>query len=401
MSARRIIRATKKRITVGLLIVLATLYASFVVFGRGFVLSKTDTLLKRVYTDDVLDVRNEVVAPPDTRLPVSHGHTLRNHSSEIQNASRVNTSAVNNQSKEIMQDKTETNQQEEDAEFLQRMADVQKARHDLIRKRCADTYNITEQVDFRRDRAKILSWKKLYEHAYANDDFKFIICRVLKVGSFSWRKVIRSLWEKGSPAFKRKQKMGDYAMREYDDETFLTELENYTKVLYVREPFARLLSGYRDKYVELRHFPYYKPIGSKIIQAYRKGATKSQINSGKPTFEEFVRWLVKDPDNREGDYHWRPLFDWYHPCEMQYDYIGKLETAGEDAKYIFKMLGIDKLETYPSTETHHKFSSTKDILKQYYSQISPELLPKIVYRYREEFVLYNYTVPETLSDIWS
>ncbi|XP_022111497.1 carbohydrate sulfotransferase 11-like [Acanthaster planci] len=394
MSARRIVRATKKRIILAFLILIAVLYTGFVVFGQGFVVSKTDTLLKKVFSKDAVSSGHEVVGPLDTRQPVLGSNTSSdNNASQSFNATLSDDRATIQGMPEM--------KQEDEAEFLQRMANVQNVRHDLIRRRCADTYNITEQVDFRRDREKILSWKKFYEHAYANDDFKFIICRVLKVGSFSWRKVIRSLYDKGSPAFKKKQKMGDYPIREYDNETFLVELENYTKILFVREPFARLLSAYRDKYVELRHFPYYKPIGSKIIQAFRQGATRRQINSGKPTFEEFVKWLVRDPDNREGDYHWRPLFDWYHPCEMHYDYIGKLETATEDARYIFKMLGIDKLETYPSTETHHKFSSTKDVLKQYYSQISPELVPKIVYRYREEFVLFNYSVPQTLSDIWS
>ena len=280
------------------------------------------------------------------------------------------------------------------------MEEVQKRRHDLIRQKCHDLYNLT-LLDFKKDRDKILSWKTLYEHAYANDDFKFVICRVLKVGSYSWRKVIRSLYDKGSPQFRKKQRMGDYSIMEYDDEKFLRDLQNYTKILFVREPFARLLSGYRDKYVELRHFPYYKSIGSKIIKILRKGATRAEIASGKPTFEEFIRWLVRNPDDRGGDYHWRPLFDWYHPCEIQYDYIGKLETTADDVKYIFKKIGIDKLESYPSTETHHTFSSAQDVLKKYYSNISPELLPKIVNRYREEFELFNYSVPQVLSDVWT
>ncbi|XP_033646657.1 carbohydrate sulfotransferase 11-like [Asterias rubens] len=285
-------------------------------------------------------------------------------------------------------------------EFSQRMEMVQKLRHDLIHQQCRDLYNLS-LLDFQKDREKILSWKTFYEHAYANDDFKFIICRVLKVGSFSWRQVIRSLYTKGSPSFKKSQPFGDYSIREYDNGRFLRDLQNYTKVLFVREPFARLLSGYRDKYVELRHFPYYKPIGSEMIKAFRKGATRAEIASGKPTFEEFLRWLVRNQEDRTGDYHWRPLFDWYHPCEIHYDYIGKLETATEDAKYIFKKIGIDKLETYPSTETHHTFSSSQDVMKKYYSQISPDLIPRLVSKHKEEFLLFNYTVPLTLSEVWT
>ncbi|XP_022096443.1 uncharacterized protein LOC110982384 [Acanthaster planci] len=290
-------------------------------------------------------------------------------------------------------------EEETEEEFLQRMEDVQQERHDRVRQKCQSKYNLT-LLDFQQDRQEILSWKKYYEHAYANNDHQFIICRVLKAASFSWRKVMISLYAKGSAAFRQSQKMGDYPMMNYEDETFISKLQNYKKILFVREPFARLLSAYRDKYVELRHFPYYQPIGMSIIQKYRKNPTQMEIRSGRPTFEEFTKWVINE-EVPGGDYHWRPLFNWYHPCQMWYDFIGKVETAAEDARYIFKMIGIDKLETFPSTETHHKFSSSPDVLEEFYSQLSPDLLPQLINRYKQEFELFDYPIPQKMSDIWT
>ncbi|XP_038053020.1 uncharacterized protein LOC119725614 [Patiria miniata] len=288
---------------------------------------------------------------------------------------------------------------ESEEEFMQRMETVQRERRDRIRQQCQTRYNLTP-LDYQRDRQKILLWKKYYEHAYANDDHQFIICRELKAASFSWRKVMISLYTKGSLQFRRSQKMGDFPIRDYDDETFMFKLQNYKKILFVREPFARFLSAYRDKYVELRHFPYYRPIGMSIIQKYRKNPTPAEIQSGRPTFEEFTRWVVAE-EVPEGDFHWRPLFNWAHPCHISYDFIGKVETATEDTKYIFKMVGIDKLETFPSTETHHKFSSSADVLEEFYSQLPPDLLPQLVNRYKEEFELFDYPIPQKISDIWT
>lgn len=50
-------------------------------------------------------------------------------------------------------------------------------------------------------------------------------------------------------------------------------LTNSMSFLVVREPFERLLSGYRNK-LESRRNKYYKILGDQIIKEFRKGGNK-------------------------------------------------------------------------------------------------------------------------------
>lgn len=59
------------------------------------------------------------------------------------------------------------------------------------------------------------------------------------------------------------------------------------------------------------------------------------------TWEEFVELVSRSPKDLM-DIHWRPYDSICDPCNIQYDYIAKLETIVEDSKYISDKFGIDR-----------------------------------------------------------
>ena len=100
---------------------------------------------------------------------------------------------------------------------------------------------------------------------------------------------------------------------------------------FVRHPFERLVSAFRDKFELSRKYGYvYSRYAGKILKQ------PAGINSRRPTFKEFVKYLLIERLEEYND-HWLPYWLHCHMCEMEYDVIGKLETWNEDVEFITGM----------------------------------------------------------------
>ena len=106
-------------------------------------------------------------------------------------------------------------------------------------------------------------------------------------------------------------------------------LHTYTKFMVVREPFARLLSCYLDKFtpiVEFGELVLFKHLAMAIVRVYRNrtspaaespdvgGAGSGEVEDlpdSHPTFEEFLRFVVA-PDQRRVRRYGSGLFVHFH-----------------------------------------------------------------------------------------
>ena len=100
-------------------------------------------------------------------------------------------------------------------------------------------------------------------------------------------------------------------------------LKNYYKAMFVREPFARLASAYRDKVNDVWFKRFVIP--NKTTEELKKEAAvpfstfiKSVLSSNASTFPG--RGYIEDQ-------HWRP-HERICPCEIDYDFIGHFENLG-------------------------------------------------------------------------
>ena len=96
----------------------------------------------------------------------------------------------------------------------------------------------------------------------------------------------------------------------YPKNTFDTDAQCSTKFFFVRHPFERLVSCYRDKF----------EFGSKSDYIF-KTFNPSQIKSSRPTFPEFVQYLIDTPIEQYND-HWLPYWMHCQVCTQNYDIIG-------------------------------------------------------------------------------
>ena len=114
-------------------------------------------------------------------------------------------------------------------------------------------------------------------------------------------------------------------------------LQNYTKVMVVRNPLVRVHSSYRDKLVRVRPpkcQPFQKRLGTKIVQELRTNVTESDLECAHDvTFSEFMRYFSKHQQNIQRDPHWASFYDTCRPCDITYDHILRLETGSKDTQF--------------------------------------------------------------------
>ena len=210
-----------------------------------------------------------------------------------------------------------------------------------------------------------------------DDELKIIYCVIPKVGTTTWKKVLaqsRGLakntdrWE----IWKRLSKC--------TDEERWERLKTYLKFVFVREPLQRLVSAYRDRLI--KHHSTTRDVRQEIVQAFRPQDFEPE-GKNVVSFREFIQYFS---DNKTRNQHWRQYEKLCHPCVINYDFIGHLETLEEDAALLLKMAGIDDRVTFPQI---HKSTGSSEVL-QYYSQVPLEYITRIGEQYRSDFEMFGY-----------
>ncbi|XP_077863944.1 carbohydrate sulfotransferase 9-like [Saccoglossus kowalevskii] len=94
---------------------------------------------------------------------------------------------------------------------------------------------------------------QLTHEMYVDDEYKLVYCPVPKVATSNWRRVLMVMGGcYNSTAEIKDITWGIYTKKfkqlgSFDLEGRVRRLQTYTKVIFVRHPFERLLSAYRDK----------------------------------------------------------------------------------------------------------------------------------------------------------
>ena len=180
--------------------------------------------------------------------------------------------------------------------------------------------------------------------------------------------------------------------------------ETYTSLVFVRNPFIRALSAYRDKFQSTRStdYNYVRDLYQKKILAYRNRLnvdSRYPKNSVGVTFSEFVKFLSDQRQRSHYDEHWAPMSEICFPCQMKYDIIGKLETFETDSRFILNKLGtpelLDVALRRPPQTTH---SSESLQIQQYFKTLSKEDIEGLRHRYADDFGLFGYDIPFNSTD---
>ncbi|XP_072166050.1 carbohydrate sulfotransferase 12-like [Diadema setosum] len=173
---------------------------------------------------------------------------------------------------------------------------------------------------------------------------------------------------------------------------------NFTKVIFVRNPFTHILAAFRDR---LEAYPN-RNLGSRRRhnkKIYIKYGNHSKAEMPGPsvksemynvTFKEFIDYYL---DNNR-DIHWQDVYKLCNLC-LGFDYIGKLETYTEDVIEALKLMRVDsRFHPYKSLDVSN--SSDDAILKKYYDTLSDEQFDKLKKRLATDMAYFGYKIPENI-----
>ncbi|MBN3271544.1 CHSTC sulfotransferase, partial [Polyodon spathula] len=263
---------------------------------------------------------------------------------------------------------------------------------------------------------------KELDHLIVDDRHGIIYCYVPKVACTNWKRIMivlsESLLNQGIPFldpleiprehvhnssvhftfnkfWKRYGKFARHLMK--------IKLKKYTKFLFVRDPFVRLISAYRSKF-EIENEEFYRSFAVTMLKRYTNHTTppKSVVEAFaagiKPSFSNFIQYLL-DPRTEEHmpfNEHWRQVHRLCHPCQINYDFVGKLETLDEDAEYLLSLLNVDNVVQFPPSYHNRTVSSWEE---DWFANIPVEWRRELYKLYEADFSLFGYSKPKTLLQV--
>ncbi|WP_455199150.1 sulfotransferase family protein [Kaarinaea lacus] len=154
--------------------------------------------------------------------------------------------------------------------------------------------------------------------------------------------------------------------------------DDWFRFSFVRNPYTRLLSAYKDKILGLgnprKHNTFLKKIHWQSSQP--------------PTFEDFISAISSQSDDAM-DWHWMPQSRLIMSDIIKYDFIGKLENYNEDMRTVLTRLNTspDIIDESLSVSLNKTRNKTRNEL-----QISPGTAEIIQRRFTDDFKDFGYDI---------
>uniref|UniRef100_G1TXQ4 Carbohydrate sulfotransferase n=1 Tax=Oryctolagus cuniculus TaxID=9986 RepID=G1TXQ4_RABIT len=248
------------------------------------------------------------------------------------------------------------------------LAEAHRQRRDLLRRACS-----------RHARRQRLLRPEDLRHVLVDDAHGLLYCYVPKVACTNWKRVLLALSgrARGDPraipaheahAPGRLPSLADFGPAEIN-----RRLRTYLAFLFVREPFKRLASAYRNKFAR----PY-----SEAFQ--RRYGTRIHTPACGPESPAFLVF-----------FHWERAHALCHPCRLRYDVVGKFETLAEDAAFVLGLAGAPGLH-FPAPPRPRAAAAARDYAARLFQDISPFYQRRLFDLYKMDFLLFNYSVPAYL-----
>ncbi|XP_042198393.1 carbohydrate sulfotransferase 12-like [Callorhinchus milii] len=243
-----------------------------------------------------------------------------------------------------------------------------------------------------------------FQTFFAIDQRKIAYCAVAKVACTNWKRVLAALNVHKDPnkvstgfghSYFDKWKKGKHLS------SFMKpRLKSYRSFLFIRHPFVRLISLFRNKFESPNSYLFNYAV--KMVMLYNnvsqapESSEKMFADGINPTFTHFIQYLL-DPKNERGftNIHWRPFHQTCHPCQIDYDFIGKMETMDEDNSYLLNFLNIETIFHFPSKYTNQ---STTALINKYFATVPISWRKKLYLLYEPDFLLFGYPKPNYLFD---
>uniref|UniRef100_A0A3P9HIR7 Carbohydrate sulfotransferase n=1 Tax=Oryzias latipes TaxID=8090 RepID=A0A3P9HIR7_ORYLA len=276
-----------------------------------------------------------------------------------------------------------------------------RLRKDLLRKQCGGVNQ------------SLVNLNKIDLNNFIVDDKHGIIyCYIPKVACTNWKRTLIALNHDEpypDPINTHFHWSSVSLLRWHKNKTLLYQSEclyrlhhHYTKFLFVRDPFVRLISAYRDKMQKYDQY-FYDGYVRVILQRF-KNQRNLTVNYNvarkqglQPSFYNFIQYIL---DPRTETYepfepHWRQMRRLCHPCLIEYDFVGHQESLQEDAQELLTMVKLENDIKFPPS---YENMTSPDSVMDWFQSVPLEDRRKLYKIYEEDFQLFGYRRPTELLD---
>ncbi|GAB6033496.1 hypothetical protein CHUAL_013377 [Chamberlinius hualienensis] len=245
---------------------------------------------------------------------------------------------------------------------------------------------------------KKLDYKQL-DHVIVDDKYRLLYCYVPKVACTNWKRVLLILKSKATnqlsnpldiPANDSHRQHIFRTLDNYTHDEIQYRLSHYYKFMFVRHPFERLLSAFRNKFQQNYSVYFHQRFGRLIIQRHRLNASEESLNRGNDVmFNEFVDYILDKRTLEDGllNEHWRSMDSLCHPCFIHYDAIGKYEDLGIDAEYVLEKAGVKNLVRFPKI---NRTVDTFSLIDDYFKNLTKSQILRLHHMYSLDFKMFGY-----------
>lgn len=273
------------------------------------------------------------------------------------------------------------------------MKAIQLERHQRLRDACkTKRYGSNYDSALSSDRLRSLS------NVLVIPELKLLYCYVPKVGCTSWKTLLlfmsghaftNSAHDKANAVFPPLSHFGVDKAREI--------LSEYKSFMFVRNPFTRLLSAYRNKITVDGNDSWRKLLYDWLTATYPREAQLYNASSKNFTFTHFVRFYLSSSDKNE---HWREIHKLCLPCHVHYDFIGIFDRLQEDSTYLISTINNGSHINLPYKQ--NKTNSSEDTsLRRFYSNIAVDLLRQLMTDegVMTDMALFGFSVLSVLTEM--
>lgn len=209
-----------------------------------------------------------------------------------------------------------------------------------------------------------------------------------KTGSTSFRNFLRYI-----RGLKKEHHIPVYYGRYYEEnETVLPPaqladlLEDRFKLVFIRNPLVRVLSGFRDKVLRR---------GGVLSKGEKWGPEEYPANA---TEYEIFSWFVGKLTNYNGNQgslggnlHFKRQYSSMCICYFPYDFIGQVELNSRDIPLMQRLSNTTQYE-FPGSRTQQgkDAESTVELANRFWGRLRPELLNSFYDHYHFDFEILGY-----------
>ena len=185
---------------------------------------------------------------------------------------------------------------------------------------------------------------------------------------------------------------GRHRIKHFFEQNDSSIVQNAFSFAVVRNPWTRMVSGYRQKVSsEDTQGGEFRGLGQRIVHLIRGIKDREKLENLYPTFEEFVKYLIRVEGHI--DRHFAPQTKELCIPHAMYDFIVPLEYSSILNQEVWSRINGSETSLFGSYDkaSDPRLQSSAIYAKKWLSEMDPEFIEQVYKIYEGDFILMNYS----------